>query len=1015
MRPALRRVMEILALAGIYFCAGKLGLSLAYVHASVSVVWPASGIALAALLLWQYRLWPGIFFGALLVNITTFGSLASAIGIAAGNTLEALVGAWAIIRFANGAQALERARDSFKFVLLGPVLSTILGATVGVASLILAGFAEWDRYPSIWITWWLGDAVGDLIVAPLILIWLTQSRLRITARRIAEALGLLCSLLLIAYLLFVLNVPPNLEYVMILPLLWAAFRFGQRGAVTAAFVMCAIALVGTLNGVGPFVYANPDASLLHVQSFMGTIALAALMLAAANSERQRAEQRLEVQDAVSRILVESPALKEAAPRVVQVLCERAGWDLGAVWNIDPVTNELRHVDVWQTPSAQAPRFMAATKEGRFVRGTGLPGRVRTTGRAVWIADVAVDENFKRAQLAVRDGLHGAFGFPIKLGDKILGVIECFSREIRQPDNHFLELVNDIGRQLGHYMERKRTEDLLRESEERLRAMIETAVDGIITIEETGAVISVNPAAEHIFGYTSAEMVGLNAAMLMPDMGPADYRNCTGTSREVQGRRRDGTNFPLELTVSESRVCDNRILTGIVRDITERKMAQDLVRQAQDELRRTNEMLEKRVLERTAELQQANAALLRTIEEQKKLEGQLRQAQKMEIIGTMSGGIAHDFNNILNIIQGYADVIGMESSTSRQTANNLKLIIEQIQRGASLVRHLLTVARKTETRLATMDANQFVLSMGDLIKQAFPKTIDISLELGPMLPSVLADTNQLSQALLNISVNARDAMPAGGKLTIKTSQVDGHDLRARRFEADADSYIAIEIADTGTGMNEAVQNRIFEPFFTTKGVGEGSGLGLAIVDGIIKEHNGFIDVKSRPGEGSVFHLYLPADQPQLPVITEKPMTQTQSVPEEKTPWGGGTILVVEDEQPMVYLLTDVLARSGYHVLTAMDGAEAIETFLQHKDVIDLVVLDLGLPKITGFEVLRRLNEENPSVRVIITSGYLEPDVKGALFQAGANDCLDKPYVLRDLVEKIASLMAAAEPGTAHRAL
>jgi two-component system cell cycle sensor histidine kinase/response regulator CckA len=333
----------------------------------------------------------------------------------------------------------------------------------------------------------------------------------------------------------------------------------------------------------------------------------------------------------------------------------------------------------------------------------------------------------------------------------------------------------------------------------------------------------------------------------------------------------------------------------------------------------------------------------------------------------------------------------------------------------LVRHLLTVARKTETRLATMDANQFVLSMGDLIKQAFPKTIDISLELGPMLPSVLADTNQLSQALLNISVNARDAMPAGGKLTIKTSQVDGHDLRARRFEADADSYIAIEIADTGTGMNEAVQNRIFEPFFTTKGVGEGSGLGLAIVDGIIKEHNGFIDVKSRPGEGSVFHLYLPADQPQLPVITEKPMTQTQSVPEEKTPWGGGTILVVEDEQPMVYLLTDVLARSGYHVLTAMDGAEAIETFLQHKDVIDLVVLDLGLPKITGFEVLRRLNEENPSVRVIITSGYLEPDVKGALFQAGANDCLDKPYVLRDLVEKVASLMAAAEPGTAHRAL
>jgi PAS domain S-box-containing protein len=1013
MRSALRSLAAILALAAVYFCAGKLGLSLAYIHASASAVWPPAGLALAALLLWGYRLWPGIFLGAFLVNITTQGSVATTFGIASGNTLEALLGAWAINRFANGAKAFERARNIFKFILLAPILSTVVSATLGVTSLTLGGFAPWDQYLPIWFTWWLGDAVGGLIVAPLLVIWMTQPYPQLKAGRIVEAADLLLFLILVTCLMFVLEAPLSSEYMMVLPLLWAAFRFGERGAVTCAFIMSGIALVGTLNGVGPFAYANPNESLLHLQSFMGTIAITALVLASVISEGRRAEWRLEVQDAVSRILAESPALKEAVSKIVQVLCERAGWDLGAVWNMDRAGNELRYFEVWHMPSVHVPQFMAATREGRFGRGTGLPGQVWSTGKAAWIPDVATDSNFRRAPASIEEGLHSAFGFPIKLGNKTLGVIECYSREVREPDDSFLQMVSDIGGQLGQFMERKRAEELLLHSEERLRGLVETAVDGIITIDERGTMNTVNPAAERIFGYPAAEMVGENVRMLMPNPYQRDHdsyignylrtgqRKIIGIGREVEGRRKDGTIFPLDLAVSEIHVGDRRMFTGIVRDITERKLADELLRQAKNDLIKANEELERRVQERTADLKQANAALLRTIDEQKKLEAQLRQAQKMESIGTLAGGIAHDFNNILNIIQGYAQLIAVEPLTEEQINKSLNTIDEQIKRGASMVRQLLTVARKTETHLAPVNANDFVSTVSELIQQSFPKTIAVALDLHPALPPVMADSNQLSQALLNICVNARDAMPAGGTITVRTEKIDENKLRELRREADRESYVSIVISDTGIGMEEKVRARIFEPFFTTKGIGEGTGLGLAIAYGIVKEHNGFIDVESEPGLGTTFRIYLPVLRTEGKSAVHEIMRKEAAG--QKYADGRGTVLVVEDEEAMVRLLIEALSKAGYQTLTAMDGEEAIDLYLRHKDEIDIVVLDLGLPKVTGYDVIHKLNEQNPGVSIIITTGYLQPELKSELLRAGVKDCIYKPYLVHDLVEKLGSLI------------
>ena len=227
----------IVILAVLYFCAGSFGLSLARVHPSASAVWPPSGIALAAILLWGPRLWPGIFLGAFLVNINAPGSLATALSIAAGNTLEALLGAALVSRFANGANAFEQTKNLLRFILLAGFLSTAVAAAIGVTSLSLGGFARWDEFSTIWLHWWLGDMVGDLIVAPLLLLWLTQPFLSIKAIQILEAAGLLLTLVFVGWLLFLNTIPSGLEYFALAPLLWGALRFGRRGAITSTFIM----------------------------------------------------------------------------------------------------------------------------------------------------------------------------------------------------------------------------------------------------------------------------------------------------------------------------------------------------------------------------------------------------------------------------------------------------------------------------------------------------------------------------------------------------------------------------------------------------------------------------------------------------------------------------------------------------------------------------------------------------------------------------------------------------------
>jgi len=291
----------------------------------------------------------------------------------------------------------------------------------------------------------------------------------------------------------------------------------------------------------------------------------------------------------------------------------------------------------------------------------------------------------------------------------------------------------------------------------------------------------------------------------------------------------------------------------------------------------------------------------------------------------------------------------------------------------------------------------VEEINQLIRETFPKTIAISLDLDEKLPSVVADRTQIHQAILNLVVNARDAMPKGGTLRITTGTVSGREIERKFPKADAEQYACIAIADTGSGMDEATKARIFEPFFTTKGVGKGTGLGLAVTYGVVTTHLGFIDVESETGKGSTFCIYLPVP---LQKIEARP--ETPKVPRD-VPGGTETILVVEDEDPLREMLVMFLTMKGYKVFTARDGAEAVEVFREHEKEVDLVLSDIGLPKIDGWEAYQQMKGRNTSLRVIFASGYLDGNRRAEMISGGVRDFVQKPFDTQEVLRKVRDVL------------
>ncbi|WP_414663071.1 PAS domain S-box protein [Horticoccus sp. 23ND18S-11] len=388
-----------------------------------------------------------------------------------------------------------------------------------------------------------------------------------------------------------------------------------------------------------------------------------------------------------------------------------------------------------------------------------------------------------------------------------------------------------------------------------------------------------------------------------------------------------------------------------------------------------------------------------ITERKKLEHELRQAQKMESLGTLAGGIAHDFNNLLAIINGYAEFCQQGRQEPAILQKSLREIHRAALRASGLVRQILTFSRKTDVRFSPVDVNQLSRDLVALLAETFPRTVTFQLDLQDRLPPLLADQNQLQQIVLNLCVNARDAMPSGGSIVLSTRTHPGSGLRHLGGDA-SQGYACLAVADTGTGMTPEVRQRIFEPFFTTKQGNQGTGLGLAVVYGIVVAHHGFIDVDSTPGVGSTFRVYLPLAENAVPV----PVAAGSS----EFPGGTESLLIVDDEESLRTLLSTALTQKGYQTRTAASGLEAIELVSDPSVKFDAVLLDLNMPGASGIEVLKVIRVCRPSLRVMVISGHLTIEARTEFEQLGQRLFVQKPYKLDEFGRNLRTLLENAAP-------
>lgn len=559
----------------------------------------------------------------------------------------------------------------------------------------------------------------------------------------------------------------------------------------------------------------------------------------------------------------------------------------------------------------------------------------------------------------RRGVASILFVPLIIEGEVVGGLGLEARESRDFLPEEISLAWRAADQVAAALARAQ----LNQVQQRLSAAIEQVAESVIITDLNGIIIYVNPAFERVSGYSRAEVLGQNPRLLKSDQHGADfYADMWATlsaGRVWQGRlvnrKKDGTRYTEEATITPVRNEEGAIVNyvGVKRDIT-------------------------------YELQ---------------LEEQYRQAQKMEAIGHLAGGVAHDFNNLLVVINGYSELLLDRHLDETSSDQNYVLEIKKAgERAAGLTRQLLAFSRQQVLHPQILEPNAVVANTEKMLRRLIGEDIDLITRLDPKLGRVKADAGQIEQIIMNLAVNARDAMPQGGKLTIETTNMELDETYARQhLEVKPGSYVMVAVSDTGTGMDAATKARIFEPFFTTKAPGQGTGLGLATVYGIVKQSGGAIWVYSEPGHGTTFKIYLPRVQEAAPLL--EPLLPSPL----PLPAGQETILLVEDAQAVRGLAREALEAGGYTVLEASQGEEALRLAEQCPQPIHLLVTDVILPRVNGRDLATRLTRTQPEMKVLFISGYTDRVVEDhGLLEAGVS-FLPKPFSLKVLAHKVREIL------------
>jgi len=886
---------EVIIVAVLYCGAASLSLRLAFEKTNASPVWPPSGIALVAVLLLGYRVWPGIMLGAVLANVVAFLAnqaagvftivvVSSVIGI--GNTLEALVGKFLLHRWVGAGSPFDRAQDVFKFTAVA-LLTCLVSASIGPTAVALAGLAPSSGYGTIWFTWWLGDATGVLLVTPLLITWSMHPQFSWTPRRRIEAGLLLLSLALAAHVGFGgWLLAPEAHYPLVfvpLPwLVWSAFRFDPRGAATAAAVTSGIAIWDTVNGLGPFVRGTVNESLLLLQAFVGIVTVTILTMAAVVAERREAHDTLETRVA------------ERTRELVQEITERR--------SAEEVAERRRQA---AESLAEVGRRISQSLDPRDVAQ-----RITRSLRALLGVPVAVVYR-----------LEPASGHLVALG-----------------------LLGDVGPAFG----------------ENLTFPVGTGGVGR-AVSERRVITSLNVLEDP-------------EILLTPEIRPrveqAGYRAVLALPLQVQ-----------DTVIGALEVGDR---AGRVFEPEEIELVQAFADQAAIALENA------RLYERA---QQAYAELSRT-------QAQLLQTQKMEAIGRLAAGVAHDFNNLLTVISGRSQLILRQLPSADPRLRDLELIQKTCARAARVVEQLLAFSRKQILKPKVLDLNAVIGGMMDMLRRLIGEDVELAFVPGRELGRVRADLGQLEQVIVNLAVNARDAMPEGGRWTIETANVDldgvsaGHSGGIR-----PGAYVRLAVSDTGVGMDESVRARLFEPFFTTKELGTGTGLGLASVYGIVEQGGGAIRVYSEVAHGTTFKIYLPRVQESAEPVAERRSGRDS--------YGGTeTVLVVEDEDDVRTTTSELLDGLGYTVLEARRPHEALLISEQHLGPIHLMLTDVVMPDLNGHRLAARITSGRPSMKVLYMSGYTDDAiVRHGVLEPGTH-FLPKPFSREALADKVRDVLDEA---------
>ncbi len=593
-------------------------------------------------------------------------------------------------------------------------------------------------------------------------------------------------------------------------------------------------------------------------------------------------------------------------------------------------------------------------------GKGLTEHVLRTGQPL-LATPEVHQELERRGEAELIGAPSIdwLGVPLKIGNRTIGVLvaQTYTPGVRygETEKNILQFVST---QVAMAIERKRTEEQLQDSERRYRLLFQSNPEAMWVYEfETLRILAVNEAAIDRYGYSEGEFLSMSIRDIQPASELEKLEQMMksqagiGSYAGLRHRKKDGTLIDVEI--------------------------------------------EARPIEFAG--RQARLVLARDVTAQRQLEAQLRQAQKMEAVGQLAGGIAHDFNNLLTAILGSTQLLMHDLAPGDQRREDAEEIKKAAMRAADLTRQLLAFSRRQVLAPKVLDLNAVVANMDKMLQRLIGEDIELVTSLDPTVGRVSADPGQLEQVLLNLAVNARDAMPKGGRLTIETSNMALDKNQAgRHHRLPPGAYVLFAVSNTGVGMDEATQAHLFEPFFTTKEIGKGTGLGLATVYGIVKQSGGYIWVYSEPGHGTTFKIYLPR-------ITGTADTVVPAPESQQLRRGTETVLLVEDAAPVRALARRSLEAYGYAVLDAADGFAAFELSARHPGGIDILVTDVVMPGMSGRELAERLAPRRPRMKVLYTSGYTDDAmVRQGVLRSGVA-FLQKPFVPETLARKVRDVL------------